>query len=181
VSASWRSRAAIGVRHGGLGQRADQREHPGAQSVPEVEGRPRRIDHGLDDHVWATRLAAHGARRLELEFAPKPSRQVELPLAQQVAAEAAPHASSPGERRPEHERVGASDAVASATYAPREPPLNLPAGDRRCARWTRDTIIGELATGCSPARRSTRSSWRGTPARAGGRPHAACSDGSTPR
>ncbi|TMQ15325.1 MAG: hypothetical protein E6J91_13540 [Deltaproteobacteria bacterium] len=40
----------------------------------------------------------------------------------------------------------AADAVASATSAPREPPLNLPAGDRRRARWTRNTIITELAT-----------------------------------
>jgi hypothetical protein len=52
ASPSWRSRARrVGVRHGGLGERADRREHAGVQSVTGVKNRPRRIDHGLGDRV----------------------------------------------------------------------------------------------------------------------------------
>jgi hypothetical protein len=57
--------AAIGVRHGGLGERADQREHAGARFATAVEDRRRRIDHGLGGEAARfrgdARICASGA------------------------------------------------------------------------------------------------------------------------
>jgi hypothetical protein len=85
-------------------------------------------------------------RQLELALAPMRSRQLELLLAPHAGPEAAPRSGSSGESRPEDERASTADAVASAVLAPREPAPNVPAGDRRRVRWTRESIIGELAT-----------------------------------
>jgi len=91
------------------------------------------------------RPAQSARRQLELGFAKAPRRQLDLPLASQAAPEAAPRTGAPEPRR-EGEPAGAPDpAVAPATVAPGPPPSQPPAGRGR-ARWTRDTIITELAT-----------------------------------
>lgn len=84
--------------------------------------------------------------QLELGFAQEPQRQLELPLAQHAAADVAPRAGSLAETQREGEPAGAPDAaVVPATVTPEHPP-GLPAGARGRARWTRDSIISELAT-----------------------------------
>ncbi|TMQ09970.1 MAG: hypothetical protein E6J90_36955 [Deltaproteobacteria bacterium] len=66
------ARAASGVRHRGIGERADPRAQSGAQSVTEVEDRGRRIDHGLGDRVRIARMACWSASKtpLHLQLAP---------------------------------------------------------------------------------------------------------------
>lgn len=92
------------------------------------------------------RSAQPATRQLELGFGQAPRRQLELPLAPQAAPEVAPPAGAPVEAPREGEPPGAPDAAAvPATVTPRPPP-GLPAGGRGRARWTRDTIISELAT-----------------------------------
>ncbi|TMQ05530.1 MAG: hypothetical protein E6J90_28685 [Deltaproteobacteria bacterium] len=76
--------------------------------------------------------------RLALALAPAPPRQLELPLAQHATADAAQHAGV--ETRPEREQAGAPDAVVPA------PPPHLPAGRPDRARWTRKSLVSELAT-----------------------------------
>ena len=85
--------------------------------------------------------------QLELGLAQEPQRQLELPLARHAAPEAAPVAEAAVEPPPEGERAGAADAVVPATVtvgAEQQP--KLPAGDGKRARWTRESIISELAT-----------------------------------
>jgi hypothetical protein len=89
----------------------------------------------------------HAERQLELGLAQEPQRQLELPLARPAAPEAAPGAEAAVETQAERERAGAPDAAvpATATVTAEQQP-NLSAGDRRRARWTRESIISELAT-----------------------------------
>jgi hypothetical protein len=92
------------------------------------------------------RPAQPAARQLELGFEQAPRSQLELPLASQAVPEVAPRAGSSAE--PQHEGEPAGDpaaAVAPATGTP-APPAGLPAAGRGRTRWTRDTIISELAT-----------------------------------
>jgi len=83
--------------------------------------------------------------QLELRFGQAPQPQLDLPLAPQAAPEVAP-AGAPAEPPREAEPADASAAaVAPATVTPAAPP-GRPAGARGRTRWTRDTIISELAT-----------------------------------
>jgi hypothetical protein len=83
--------------------------------------------------------------QLELRFGQAPQPQLDLPLAPQAAPEVAP-AGAPAEPPREAEPADASAAaVAPATVTPAAPP-DRPAGARGRTRWTRDTIISELAT-----------------------------------
>jgi hypothetical protein len=88
------------------------------------------------------RPAQHAERQLELGFAQEP--QLELPLAQHAAPEVAQRAGSPAETQREGEQAGAPDAA--VVPATPEPQRGLPGGGRGRARWTRDSIISELAT-----------------------------------
>jgi hypothetical protein len=90
------------------------------------------------------RPAPPAPRQLELKLTHEPQRQLELPLAQHAAPDAAQHA-APVETHPERERAGACDAAVTPATPPPEPPPNLPAGAGR-ARWTREAIVAELAT-----------------------------------
>jgi hypothetical protein len=88
------------------------------------------------------RPAQQAERQLDLGLAAEPKPQLELPLARQAASEAAPLAGSPAET--ETGREPAPDAaVAPATP---EPPPSAPAEARGRARWTRESIVSELAT-----------------------------------
>lgn len=90
-----------------------------------------------------TRPAQPTRRQLELGFGQAPRNQLDLPLASQAAAEAAPRAGAPEPAR-EGEPAGPPDAaVAPAPVTPAPQPGVPPAGR---GRWTRETIISELAT-----------------------------------
>lgn len=92
------------------------------------------------------RPAQPARRQLELGFGQAPRRQLELPLAPQAVPEVAPRAAAPAEPPREGEPAGAPGAaVVPATVTPEPPPV-LPAAGRGRTRWTRDTIISELAT-----------------------------------
>lgn len=91
------------------------------------------------------RPAQHAKRQLELRFVQEPQRQLELPFAQHAVPDIVQRAESPAEPRREGKQAGASDAaVMPATVMPEHQP-GLPAGGRGRARWTRDSIISELA------------------------------------
>jgi hypothetical protein len=98
------------------------------------------------------RPAPPAVRQLELGFgqapARKPEPQLELPLAASAAAGAqraeAP-ARPPAEPPREGEPAGPPDAAAPAAQAPGPAP-GSPAPGRGRMRWTRDSIIAELAT-----------------------------------
>lgn len=87
------------------------------------------------------RRAQPAAPQLELGFGQAPRRQLDLPLASQ----AAPEVPAPAEPRPEGEPAAATDAAVAPAVTPEPPPAPPPAGRGR-TRWTRDTIISELAT-----------------------------------
>jgi hypothetical protein len=91
------------------------------------------------------RPARPTARQLELGLEQAPRRQLELPLASQAAPEAAPRTGGPEPRREDEPAAAPDAAVAPATVTPGPQP-GLPSGGRGRARWTRDTIISELAT-----------------------------------
>jgi hypothetical protein len=91
------------------------------------------------------RSVQHRARQLELGFTQPPLRQLELPLAQPAAADAGLHPESQVKTPSEHERAGPSDAVVPAPGPGNEQP-SVPVGARGRPRWTRETIISELAT-----------------------------------
>jgi hypothetical protein len=79
--------------------------------------------------------------QLELRFGQTPQPQLELPLARQAAPAVVQPAEPPREGEP------ASAPVAAAAPATGTPPApGGPVGGRGRVRWTRDTIISELAT-----------------------------------
>jgi hypothetical protein len=95
------------------------------------------------------RPARPAERQLELGLAPEPKHQLELPLARQAAPEAAQRTESPAETEGAPEPVGAQPVGAQdAAVAPAapEPQPSVPAGGRGRARWTRESIVSELAT-----------------------------------
>jgi hypothetical protein len=91
------------------------------------------------------RPARPAPRQLDLGFGQAPRRQLELPLASRAAPEAAPRAGAPAEPREGEPAGPPAAAVAPAPGTPGPEP-DLPAGGRGRTRWTRDTIISELAT-----------------------------------
>jgi hypothetical protein len=91
------------------------------------------------------RPAPRARRQREPRLAQAPQRQLELPLAQSTAVEAVPPAGPPVETRPEPEQAGAPDAAVPATATPESPP-NLAAGGTGRVRWTRESLVSELAT-----------------------------------
>lgn len=92
------------------------------------------------------RPAPPATRQLELGFGKPPRPQLDLPLASQAAPGVAPATGAPAEPPREGEPAAApAAAVAPATVTPGPSP-GLPAAGRGRARWTRDTIISELAT-----------------------------------
>lgn len=95
------------------------------------------------------RPAQQAERQLALGLAPEPKPQLELPLARQAAPEAAPLAAdSPiqTEIQTETERQPAGAQDAAVAPATPEPPPSAPAEGRGRARWTRESIVSELAT-----------------------------------
>ncbi|HEX3479696.1 MAG TPA: hypothetical protein VHT91_31955 [Kofleriaceae bacterium] len=92
------------------------------------------------------RPAPPTARQLELGFGKAPRPQLELPLAAQAAGTAAQPAGVPAEPPREGEPAGAPAAAAEPATGTAEPPPGRPAAGRGRTRWTRDTIISELAT-----------------------------------
>ena len=91
------------------------------------------------------RPAPPATRQLELGLGQASRSQLELPLASQAAPDGAPRAGAPAEPRPEGEPAAAPEVVVPAPATPGPPPGG-PAAGRGRARWTRDTIISELAT-----------------------------------
>lgn len=87
------------------------------------------------------RRARPATPQLELGFSQAPRRQLDLPLASQTA----PEVPASAEPRPEAGPAAASDAAVAPAVTP-EPPPAPPAAGRGRTRWTRDTIISELAT-----------------------------------
>jgi hypothetical protein len=91
--------------------------------------------------------------QLELRFGQAPQPQLDLPLASQAAPEAAPRG-APAEPPREAEPADVSAAAVAPAPAPAPAPVTAtpdsptgrPAGARGRTRWTRDTIISELAT-----------------------------------
>lgn len=90
------------------------------------------------------RRARPATHQLELGFGPASRPQLELPLASQAAPEV-PAPAALAEPRPGDEPAGASDAAVAPVVTP-EPLSGPPAAGRGRTRWTRDTIISELAT-----------------------------------
>jgi len=85
--------------------------------------------------------------QLELGFGEAPQHQrqleLELPPARSAAANAAPQAGAAVEPRSEPEPSGTTDAAAAPAAEPAPP--SAPVGGRGRARWTRETIVSELA------------------------------------
>lgn len=92
------------------------------------------------------RPAQPAARQLELGFGQAPQRQLDLPLVRPAAPDIAPRAGSPAETQGEVEPAPAPDAAVVPATATPGPPPGLPAGGRGRVRWTRDSIVSELAT-----------------------------------
>jgi hypothetical protein len=91
------------------------------------------------------RRARPATHQLELGFRPASRSQLELPLASQAAPEV-PAPAAPAEPRPGGEPAGAAEAAVAPAAVTPEPPPGPPAAGRGRTRWTRDTIISELAT-----------------------------------
>ena len=89
------------------------------------------------------RPAPPATRQLELGFGKPPQPQLDLPLASQAAPGVAPPTGASAE--PPREGEPAAAAAAPATGTPGPSP-GLAAAGRGRTRWTRDTIISELAT-----------------------------------
>src|SRR4051812_25870719 len=91
------------------------------------------------------RPAQEAKRQLELGFAQERQLQLELPLAQHAAPDVAQRTGSPAETQREGEQAGAPDAAVVPLTATSVHQPNLGGGGRGRARWTRDSIISELA------------------------------------
>jgi hypothetical protein len=90
------------------------------------------------------RPAHHPGGQRDLGVNQAPRRQLELPLARFAAPDAARLADFPVETRAEGERSGElAPALATPTG---EPQPSVPTGGTGRPRWTRETIISELAT-----------------------------------
>ena len=86
-------------------------------------------------------------RQLELGFAQAPPRQqLELPLARLAGPDAGLHPESQVKAQPELEGAGASDAAIAFATATEDQRLSLPVDGRGRPRWTRESIVAELAT-----------------------------------
>ncbi|HEY6175113.1 MAG TPA: hypothetical protein VIX73_11735 [Kofleriaceae bacterium] len=97
-------------------------------------------------HRGKRRSAQPVARQLELGFTHLPQRQLELPLARPAAHDPAQHPEPQANTQPEYERAGNPDAdVAPATATGNQQPGGQVGSGGR-TRWTRETVISELAT-----------------------------------
>lgn len=84
--------------------------------------------------------------QLELGFGQWPLHQLELPLVHHAAPDVTQRAGSSAETQREGEPAGVPDAVVVPATVTPEPPPGPPTGGRGRARWTRESIISELAT-----------------------------------